>query len=422
MYKLNTIDKDGIRSVYLYNPHTSELSYEDGRPFFAETQHTDWTDAVAISPDSPGKKIRAPKRLKIQLGLGCNYSCSYCLQSSEVLKASASSTADVGIFLKTLDTWLEGEPKRIEWWGGEPFLYWHKLKILIPDIAKRFPNTKQTIITNGSMLTDEIIDFMDQYNIGMAVSHDGPGQAIRGPDPFDDPETGEMIRKLFRRLSPKNDITINAVLTPVSYDMSAVIDWFKNKLGDDCPTVFFEGVVHDYGGGDASFTPELLMDFQTKLTQQIIDGTALRSPKILMVIDDFIKSLSHRRPSKSVYQKCGMDRDDQMAVDLLGNVLTCQNIGADGDLKIGHVRSFDKIKLDTSWHWSKREECGACPVLQLCKGACMYQDGKQWESTCNAEFAFNLAILSGAMYFLTGSIIDTIDGHIIRPGSNPNEK
>jgi hypothetical protein len=38
-----------------------------------------------------------------------------------------------------------------------------------------------------------------------------------------------------------------------------------------------------------------------------------------------------------------MDSPDAIAVDLRGNVMTCQNTGAKGAHKIGHVADFDAI-------------------------------------------------------------------------------
>lgn len=75
-----------------------------------------------------------------------------------------------------------------------------------------------------------------------------------------------------------------------------------------------------------------------------------------------------RRPIEALGQKCGMDSPDAIAVDLRGNVMTCQNTGAKDAHKIGHVADFDAIALDTATHFAFRPECISCPVVQLCKG------------------------------------------------------
>ena len=72
---------------------------------------------------------------------------------------------------------------------------------------------------------------------------------------------------------------------------------------------------------------------------------------------EFYASIQRRRPIEALGQKCGMDSPDAIAVDLRGNVMTCQNTGAKGVHKIGHVDDFSAIALDTATHFAFRPEC-----------------------------------------------------------------
>jgi uncharacterized protein len=414
MFIFHMTDREGNKQKLHYDPHTSSLTLPDGSPIIANIDETaKWKSAIPVNKENPGKKIKAPTRLKIQLGLGCNYSCSYCLQSAQIHKAAASSTADTKIFLKTLNTWLEGTPKQIEFWGGEPLLYWNKLKVLVPELKQRFPETKMLIITNGTLFTKEIVDQLVEWDFGVGMSHDGPGQSLRGDDPFEDPTVKENIDYAVMKLTEKNKFSFNSVLTSKSYNPEEIINWFKQLY--PLTPVTFEGVVHSYDDNDESrFTEEQLQDMTKNVTLQIMYKTALVG-SISNKSEDFVQSLFLKRPSNALYQKCGMDREDQLAVDLLGNVLTCQNVGGKAEHKIGHVRSFDKIALNTATHWSFKEECKTCPVLQLCKGSCMYLEGDNWAASCNAEFAINKAILAGTLFNMTGLVLERIEGHMIRP-------
>lgn len=419
MFILHMSDKDGNKKLLKYDQHTSSLTDENDIPLFTP-EDTKWNAAITINKELPGKKVKAPSRLKIQLGLGCNYSCSYCLQSSHIHKAAASSTADAQIFLKTLDTWLEGTPNQIEFWGGEPLLYWKKLEVLVPELKNRYPNARLLMITNGTLLTKEIVDQLVDWDFNVGISHDGPGQSVRGDDPFENPEIKENIDYAVVRLGEKQKMSFNAVLTTKSYDVEKVISWFKEIY--PLTPVTFEGVVHNHNNNsDSMFTEEQLQDLTRNLTLQLIYKTAIAG-SIADKMNDFVLSLSKRRPSTALYQKCGMDREDQLAVDLLGNVLTCQNVGGKSEHKIGHVRSFDKISLNTSVHWSFREECQSCPVLQLCKGSCMYLEGNDWAASCNAEFAYNKAIMAGTLFHLTGMVLEKIEGTMIRPQITHSEE
>lgn len=416
MFILHMSDREGNKSQLHYDPHTSKLTLPDGQPLITNIENGDtkpWQVAIPVNKANPGKKIKAPTRLKIQLGLGCNYSCSYCLQSAQIHKAAASSTADTKIFLKTLDDWLEGVPQQLEFWGGEPLLYWNKIKVLVPALREKFPKTKFLMITNGTLLTKEIVDQLAQWEFRVGMSHDGPGQALRGDDPFDDPTIKANIDYAVSVLNATRSFSFNSVLTSKSYDVEKIIKWF-HTIYPDVP-VTFEGVVHSYAdNAESRFTEQQLKDLTATLSLQIMYGTAVAG-SIFDKINDFIISVSRQRPSSALYQKCGMDRQDQLAVDLLGNVMTCQNVGGKAEHKIGHVRSFDKIALTTATHWSFKDECKSCPVLQLCKGSCMYLEGDNWAASCNAEFALNKAVMAGALFYMTGMVLERIEGHMVRP-------
>ena len=60
----------------------------DAKPF---------TSMGASSPEGYGVQVceAVVGQLKIQLGLSCNYSCSYCGQAAEINAATVTKTADV---------------------------------------------------------------------------------------------------------------------------------------------------------------------------------------------------------------------------------------------------------------------------------------------------------------------------------------
>jgi uncharacterized protein len=412
---------DGGEEVRLrYDPHSSALLDEDGDAVVPEEKPQDgFAQAPRVSPARPGRKSSAPQTLKIQLGLKCNYACSYCNQSSEIESATVTRTGDAREFLDGLDAWLKGTPERIEFWGGEPFVYFAKLKRLVPALRERFPAAEFLIITNGSLLDEEILEFIERHDILIAVSHDGPGQHLRGPDPFDDPERAKWLRALWLRRGKKQRMSFNVVFTAANCDVGKTHEWFAKKVDDPDVALFTEGAVSAYdpetmrgSGGFSKKQYELLHD---SLLKAFEGGSAGRYINIHEKAKDFVDSLHARRPSSALGQKCGMDREDQLAVDLSGQVMTCQNTGAKGRHGIGSVADFDNIRLDTAWHWSHRECCNHCPVLQLCKGSCMFLEDDLFAQSCENEFHFNKAILAGIIKYVTGLTLERIEGDIRRP-------
>ena len=404
-YTLTLEARDGSRRDIRYNPHTSEIEGID----LGNIDARDWLTAPRVSKSTPIGKSRAPKVLKIQLGLSCNYSCSYCSQAFQIGDATVSKLTDVDAFLSNLGVWLEGAPERIELWGGEPFVYWAKLKRLIPALAERFPEARFLIITNGSLLTREKLDLITEYDIDIGLSHDGPGQGQRGPDPLEDPEQRRWIEALLAER--KGHVSINTVLTVQNHDLEAIKAWFQKRLGLDVP-ISLEGVVNVYDAatllGAGRFEEADLHALRRSVFESLV-----RDPGNFGLdkrVRDFIQSLKVRRPIEALGQKCGMDRPEHIAVDLQGNVMTCQNTGAKGEHKIGHVDDFDAIALDTATHFAFRDECMTCPVVQLCKGSCMFLEGEFFKQSCANEFAFNMGIMMAAMWHLTGMVVVGVEG------------
>ncbi len=77
---------------------------------------------------------------------------------------------------------------------------------------------------------------------------------------------------------------------------------------------------------------------------------------------------------------------------------------------IGHLSNLQAVKMRTSTHWSKRKDCASCPVLQLCKGSCMFLEGKLWDAGCDAAYSDNVPFLAAAIEYLTGCIPYYIEG------------
>jgi uncharacterized protein len=419
VYTLHCRTDEGEAVRLVYKPHTSELEDQDGRPLIREAEAAVFEPVRPVSPAAPGTKSAAPKTLKIQLGMRCNYACSYCNQTTEIDTATVTKTADAGEFLRRLEGWLEGAPERIEFWGGEPFVYFAKLERLVPGLRKRFPAAELAIVTNGSLLDGEIVAFIERYDIMIAVSHDGPGQHLRGPDPFDDPQRAKWLRELWRRRRGRGRMTFNVVFTGANCDVGATYDWFARKLKDSKVALYTEGAVSVYDERTAKhsgrFSAEEYARLEGSMVEAFASGKALRYGAIADKAKDFLDSLYTRRPSSALGQKCGMDRDDHLSVDLSGRVTTCQSTGAKGKHGIGDVADISAVRLDTAWHWSHRENCNYCPVLQLCKGGCMFLEGEFFDRSCENEYHYNYAILAGVLREVTGLRLERIEGDVRRP-------
>jgi len=387
---------------------------------FGNTADTSYQSAPVVSKDTPLGKSHDIKILKIQLGLSCNYECTYCSQRF-VPKADETNLNDIDPFLEQLPTWFnggDGSDVKVEFWGGEPFVYWKTLKPLADRIKEMYPNITFSVVTNGTILDLEKNEWLDKLGFNVGISHDGPGYHVRGLDPFDNPEQLSMIIDLWNRIGAQGRMSFNAMLHKDNPSRAAIVDWFVERLGFE-PPIGEGSFIDPYDEGGVSLCMNEVSEHITYRSNSFAElraGKGVNVSSAQRKIKDFIKSIMTQRPASTLGQKCGMDNPDNIAVDLKGNVLTCQNVSPvatsfNGESHlIGHVSDFDNIKLKTSTHWSHREECPNCPVLQICQGSCMFLAGDMWELACDNAYSDNVPYFMAAWEMLTGTIPYYIDG------------
>lgn len=115
------------------------------------------------------------KYVNLLIGSACNMKCGYCLQTNE--KSPADHKADPVEFAHKLADYLKGSRiERIAYWGGEPMLYWERIKALHGTLKDEGTTPEQsTITTNGRSLTDDYVEYANaNRDIFTVVSwHDG---------------------------------------------------------------------------------------------------------------------------------------------------------------------------------------------------------------------------------------------------------
>lgn len=384
-----------------------------------------------FSKHDPLKKSRKIKTIKIQLGLSCNYTCDYCSQRF-VERPPETSKKDIDNFMAQLDglEFSEEDGLRIEFWGGEPLVYWKTLKPLAEAFQEKFSHWEKKLsfgmVTNGSLLTREICSWLYYMGFGVGISHDGPGQHVRGPDPFDDPEKKEIILEFYKVMKQQGRISFNSMMNNKNISRKAIYDWFVELTGDPEVQIGEGGFIDAYDDaavGNSLDTLEEHFAYRKQAFNDIYstDGK-INFYLTFQKLDDFTKSLLSHKGSQFVHQKCGMDDENTIAVDLKGNIVTCQNVSImetskNGESHLGgNLSDYDNVELKSVTHWMNRAGCSSCPVLHLCKGSCMYLDGHHWEVTCDNAYSDNIALFALSFEKITrGYIPMLIDGGNLPP-------
>ncbi|NPV27876.1 MAG: thioether cross-link-forming SCIFF peptide maturase [Firmicutes bacterium] len=131
----------------------------------------------AISLNKSDNSIKA---LCLHVAHDCNLSCAYCFASKGNYQSRRSLMSEE-VAIKAVDFLIDNSGKRhnieIDFFGGEPLLNFNTIKKVVLYGRKVEKNRGKkfyfTITTNGTLLNQENIDFINEYIDNVVISLDG---------------------------------------------------------------------------------------------------------------------------------------------------------------------------------------------------------------------------------------------------------
>jgi sulfatase maturation enzyme AslB (radical SAM superfamily) len=143
----------------------------------------------------------------------CNFYCSYCPQDKEstYMKLSTIDKA-IPFFYPYLD-----ENAVIVFFGGEPLLAFDTIEYAVSKVLKQNSSEQKqlsfSVTTNGSLITDEILEFFQVHRFSVLLSYDGLAQEMGRKK-----GTGNSTRDLIHRITGNGYVDIefstNSVFSP----------------------------------------------------------------------------------------------------------------------------------------------------------------------------------------------------------------
>ena len=418
LFTLTCISKESSGDViYYYNTDNNIILNKDkDKVCFSGEGEPTCEGSPLVSISNLSKNSEGISTLKIQLGMDCNYSCGYCNQCN-VRQYSRGVVLDVDKLVAKIP--FIGD--RIEFWGGEPLLYWKFLKPLAEALRLKFPSQVFYMPTNGSLLTLEINDWLEKLGFSISISHDGPGQWQRGKDILADPIQKEIIRDLFNRLSPIGRFSFNPMLTKNNYNRAEINEWFASFLGCNYFSIGEGGLIRIPDDSKKEFglnSKESMFHYRRSLLRDIRYATAPNFKSMYDISGKFYRDLENHTSLSCIGSSCGIDRSDVLIIDCAGNILTCQNVSASSSNEggISHILgSIDKVNsvlLNTIINWRQKEACTKCSVIHMCRGGCMISSLKLNEFVCNNLYSEYIPHLASTIEYITGALPYYVEGPI----------
>lgn len=302
----------------------------------------------------------------------CNLRCSYCYIQKK--KAVMSLETAESIINNIFDHTPSEERIDIGFFGGEPLLEFPHMKRIV-DLIESHPSFEVArvcldVVTNGTIFSDEIGEYLADHNITFCLSCDGPPQVQDKSRRYRNGlKSSPVVERTLReaaRFFPA--VLVNAVYRPDTFEfLPQVVDYFSS-LG--IRQIYLNP---DYSASWSKEDADKLFAVFSRLADQYVDFYRKNNPHYISVIDS--KILVMLKEGYSFTERCRMGRGE-FAFAPSGNIYPCERlIGADeGSLHcIGHIASGLSnvrpcVHISRSTHTTR--ECSTCSLADYCMNWC----------------------------------------------------
>jgi uncharacterized protein len=339
----------------------------------------------------------------------------------------------------TLDTarrvaaWIEGQLDQVQpetvtltFFGGEPLLnlpvvYELAERVWTATARRNIPITL-TIITNGLLLTPEIVDRLKPYGLkGVKVTLDGDREYhdamrhLRGGQ-----KTFDRIIENLRRIAGRVSIAIGGNFTEDSFDgIPALLDFLKNQdFASSIGKVRFNPIVRAEQPGHNRVIPLTAIPIHGGTVTSVASahqnhppcGTCGFLDEKMMFLQEETRKRGFESPSWLLGAPCRVHQSHSHTIGPDGSLYACPGFTGDRALPIGHIdgtADTDRVatceKRDRLAPW---RQCGDCAYIPVCAGGCQVESHMRsgvFDAPSCHKTGFEAALLSLARETLAAS-------------------
>jgi uncharacterized protein len=319
----------------------------------------------------------------------CNLACTYCYEYSEdkiAQSAGKEKFMSREIAEASVEMLIKESAHRpnlhVTFFGGETLLNFSVMRSTV-EYAKRRgeevgKNVEFSLTTNGTLLTEEIVDFLAEHRIGVTVSMDGDKELNDRQRVFHDGKGSydvivPKVKQLLKR-HRTNSIGARVTLTAGVSDVRRIYRHLTQEVG-------FQAV----GFAPATASPQRLYHIGGQKMDSILDQFAELAGEYLEYAvqnrqhgftnaSDTLKEL-HTGISKAYACGAGLG---MLGVGTEGNIGLCHRfvdspIGKMGSLKEGGINKAVRREFLNTHHIGARYDCHTCWARPVCAGGCYHE-------------------------------------------------
>ena len=339
-------------------------------------------EGLLSEPHIPYQDLPKIYTLALNVTQQCNLRCKYCyVENPGSQPFMREETARKAIdFITEFDD-IEGFG--ISFYGGEPLLNFPVIKEAIEyasqvEKEKGFPEVKFHVTTNGTLMTDEMIDYFTDYDIDVMVSIDGPAfihDAMRvTPDgKGTHAKVSDVMQKLVQAKG-RHKISVSGVITNQGR-LKDIYAYFSQFPLRDIKLSYVryldehEEKKYALSESEKDQYMEDMRELALTCYDQIMNGIR---PPYYNFENKVLQLWKHSR--KNYFCPAGLRR---YGISPGGEIYPCGPAADLGEFQLGTLDEGLDPDLTKKWtdysSISNREECKSCWDRNLCLGGCPLQ-------------------------------------------------
>lgn len=257
----------------------------------------------------------------------CNFACPYCFTKENARSSSFEVAQATAEFLLKNKSMVKTDMKPLMWFfGGEPMLKFEE--IIKPIVSEYKEKIDFGITTNGSLLSEGVVDFFYENNVEILLSIDGVQEVQDVQRPFKNGKGSfsEVIKKVPYLLLKYPNITFRATLTKHSIPFMEKTYDYANHLG----FLKITFVINEYEEYTNDDFYEIYRQYG-RIAVKMLEGQRL-------VCSDVFKVKEYLESKPENIMRCGYGTT-ACGVTVDGNLTPCQELNTYDGIVIGDVYS-----------------------------------------------------------------------------------
>jgi len=206
----------------------------------------------------------------------CNMQCIYCQANNGTTCPSLYMTKEMAE--KAVDIALQSPARHLsfEFQGGEPLLNFEVIKHIVEyaELHKGDHEIKYNIVSNLTLITDEILDYFREHCFGISTSIDGPELIHDGNRPFRDGSgTYQKVVEAIKRIKAMG-LPIGAIQTTTRAALSYPKEVVRAYMDLGFDSLFLRPLTPlgkaTKNWDEVGYTPEEFLSFYTQALDELI--------------------------------------------------------------------------------------------------------------------------------------------------------